>query len=607
MTTIKNRCQEWGIVNSHFLHDALQFDLLTALKEKIDNSYSAGAKSFIIGKYQQFFFLYDDMGMTKEELEDYINLYRAPPSKRPLKKNSIPNIGKHGLGGKEADCILSSKDCCNILSTNDGNNYYKINMNYKTMFDDISKNISNPWSKNMKIEKTDNKLFNEFLNSINLTKKVGTIFLYHQNAIYEDIEDLSWKIGLHYEDLIDDGFEILYYDNHYTKVASYNPVKPSFISFPENKHPKIYFAEIDIPIYSNLDESEFYVNDLRFMDKRINLKWNRSNNRCVHCKNNKCIPEDVILLGNFKFKISALMDLNKEDKELIQKKEIEYFGKQLYGCRIKRLGVQTGDNCWLPNLIRKNENMWTRCTLSYELGDTGDFDIFFQPGINKSKINPKNLIHNLVKELFIPFRSQFPKHQKDGEVEENNYSELESFSDSEFDKSESDKSESDKAESDNENPKYNHDNVVFISSNELEKNRNKKKEKKEKKEKKNHFEDLDLLSDESSASVYTISNSETELESEDEIIYNTNNNIKNSNNEITYFIKKITEFNKKDKLKGQKEGTSLIQECHKFSEPVDFHSYLQELNSINEDISSENLRLILLRKCCTIINKVILN
>ncbi len=586
MTTIKNRCQEWGIVNSHFLHGALQFDIFTALKEKIDNSYSAGAKCFIIGKYEKFFFLYDDMGMSFDELDDYINLYRAPPNQRPTRDLELPSIGKHGLGGKEADCILSSKGACNILSTNNGKNFYKINMNYKIMFDDISNNVNNPWSKNMKIEETNLEVFTEFLTKIGFKKKkTGTLFLYHNNDIFDDILDLNWKLGLHYEDLIDNKFEILYYNKTYTKVSSYSPIKPSFVTFPKNKHPRINYAEIEVPIYCNSLESEFYVKDLRFMDKRINLKWNRINNRCVHCKNSKCIPDDVLLIGNFTFKISALMELSKEDKDLVQKKEIEYFGKQLYGCRIKRLGVQTGNNCWLPNSIRKNENMWIRCSLSYELGSEGDFDIFFEPGINKSQITPKNLIHNLVKELFLPFRNQFPKHQKDDELidekEENNYSELESFSDSEFDKSES--------ESDSEEIKkvYNHDNTVFIKKNKS----------------KNSYENIDLLSDESS-----------ELSISDENISDTASEdslrkleaVSEIDTDMKHFIKKIESSITKDRKNGLSLGSSLLEDCYNNPEPVDFNAYLQELNSMTNDLESQNLRIILLNKCFKVMNRLIL-
>ena len=64
MSGIKIRCQEWGVVNSHFRNNALQFTYLTALQEKIDNSYSADASEFIFGLNSGNFFIYDDIGMN---------------------------------------------------------------------------------------------------------------------------------------------------------------------------------------------------------------------------------------------------------------------------------------------------------------------------------------------------------------------------------------------------------------------------------------------------------------------------------------------------------------------------------------------------------------
>ena len=75
---------------------------------------------------------------------------------------------------------------------------------------------------------------------------------------------------------------------------------------------------------------------------------------------------------------------------------------------------------------------------------------------------------------------------------------------------------------------------------------------------------------------------------------------------MKHFIKKIESSITKDRKNGLSLGSSLLEDCYNNPEPVDFNAYLQELNSMTNDLESQNLRIILLNKCFKVMNRLIL-
>ena len=118
--------QEHGFFSSQFRNNGLQFTNLDCLCEKIDNSIDAGKRSDADFKVDVVFsmisgtkdgYYYDNVGMSETEMVNYRNLHRASNHREM-------GIGKHGLGGKQADYQLSSKGETHIISRKDGVYHY---------------------------------------------------------------------------------------------------------------------------------------------------------------------------------------------------------------------------------------------------------------------------------------------------------------------------------------------------------------------------------------------------------------------------------------------------------------------------------------------------
>jgi hypothetical protein len=400
-----SRIKEWGFVYSHFIKDSGQFSILDSMTEKIDNSYSAGATKFIIKNIGKYILLIDNVGMEKDELEKYFNLYRD--SKKNHYSNRKDN-GVHGLGAKEADIILCNK-FKTIVITKKNNDIIGKQINFKKMINDCNNNEKMPYTNNI-LDITDNhkNIFKTHMASENF--KNGTIFIYEFNGSdffnkarkrFNEIQYHFDDFGLIYHDyLIKEDIDIIFKKNNNTSY-----VKPFDFMYRDlllNKYPELIDEDNnmlnhseDFTIYKNIENDVYYLklfNKIYILKSKLKEYKNfNENSRNIE----KIIESSIELTYIVKLKNNIIS--NEENK-------YGYMG----GCIIKRNGRAMTTRPIFPSRIRKNENLYLRAELN--LLDT-EYDSVLPTSINKSKFLLKPIIDHVLRITMHTFRKNFPtKH-----------------------------------------------------------------------------------------------------------------------------------------------------------------------------------------------------
>lgn len=144
MSNIKASVDEYGLLNN-VLSKGLQLNLYTALKEFIDNSIDADAKTIEIIIDNSYIYIKDDgNGMNENALKNFVTL---------CKINSDPSKnGYYGIGAKASLSLLINKygGKKTIIFTNDVETQTEIKINWGNINE--QRNNPNAWSENITVQ-----------------------------------------------------------------------------------------------------------------------------------------------------------------------------------------------------------------------------------------------------------------------------------------------------------------------------------------------------------------------------------------------------------------------------------------------------------------------
>ncbi|NRA92439.1 MAG: hypothetical protein HRU26_07090 [Psychroserpens sp.] len=358
-------------------------------------------------------YYYDNVGMDELDMDRYRQFHRGSTHREK-------NIGKHGLGGKQADYQLSSKGSTHIISRKDGV-YRFMKFDWNKMENDylndsdscITDNVSSPTI----YRDLASLLSEEFPTGtplVDLTKlsSDGTYNIYSGGVFQDAFEEIrkEWtipnKFGKIYSVFLEDdtlSLRITDKNNISKRVIPYDLLHIKSIidkyggEKPRDALDNDMYGDFQIPVRKYRDGCyTFDVRDInRYQpdDEKIKpyLNWNGS--RCTEANN----PHDgnVFHESSIQIQQSCTWGCTTVDPDS-------------GGSSIYRMGRLLGESFYIKALRKRDHNNF-RSKVSY---NDLELDSLFHPGINKSKFLPSNAIVKLLNESFIPFIGQFPKSKK---------------------------------------------------------------------------------------------------------------------------------------------------------------------------------------------------